>query len=355
MKKILFVVPFPQKIYPSERFRIELYENALRQNNFEFQTVFFWDNYARNILYNEGRVFQKMMGVFKGFLRRIKTLFIVGQYDYVFILREASPIGPPIFEWFYARVFRKKMIYDFDDAIWIPQISASNSWVKSAKAFWKVKRNCQWAHKVSVGNSFLYSYAIQYNHNVLINPTCVDTVNKHNIIKEQHTDKIVIGWTGSFSTLHYLNEVIYVLEELEKHHDFEFLVIADQNPNLPLKSFRFKEWSEQTEVEDLINCNIGIMPLYNNEFTKGKCGFKIIQFLSLGIPVVASPIGVNAQIVDENVNGFLCQSKHEWIQALEKLLSDAELRKTMGINGRKKIEDNYSEASNRANFLSLFE
>ena len=355
MKKILFVVPFPKNIYPSERFRIEVYENILKEKGFEYISTFFWDYYARSILYKKGKIGQKITSLIKGFFRRIKSLAIINQYDYIFILREAAPVGPPFFEWVYARLFRKKIIYDFDDAIWIPQVSDNNSWGKFAKAFWKIKTNCQWAYKISVGNSYLYNYAIQYNQNVVISPTCVDIVNRHNRIKEQHTEKIVIGWTGSFSTLHYLNDIIPVLQELETKHSFELIVIADQNPNLPLKGFRFIEWKLVTEIEDLLKINIGIMPLDNNEISKGKSGFKLIQFLALGIPVAASPIGINTQIVDEGINGFLCQTQQEWVDALEKLLCDATLRQQMGIRGRKKIDENYSVAANKNNFLSLFE
>jgi glycosyltransferase involved in cell wall biosynthesis len=355
MKKILFVVPFPKKIYPSERFRIEVYEKELQEKGFEYDTIFFWDYYARSILYKKGLVAHKIAAVIKGFFRRLKSLTIIHRYDYIFILREAAPIGPPVFEWIYTHIFKKKIIYDFDDAIWIPQISDTNSWARFAKAFWKVKRNCRWAYKVSVGNSYLHNYAIQYNQNVIINPTCVDTVNRHNIIKEQHAEKVVIGWTGSFSTLHYLDEIVPALKELEKKYEFEFLVIADQNPNLPLKGFKFIEWKLVSEIEDLLTINIGIMPLDNDEFSKGKNGFKLIQFLSLGIPVAASPIGVNVQIVDEGVNGFLCQTQQEWVNALQKLLSDEILRRQMGLNGRKKIEENYSVVANKGRFLSMFE
>ncbi|UAY52241.1 glycosyltransferase [Ferruginibacter albus] len=354
MKKILFVVPFPKKIYPSERFRVEIYEQVLKDAGFEYDTVFFWDYYARSILYKKGRIFQKAIGVLKGFIRRFQSLFIVSKYDYVFVLREAAPVGPPVFEWIYSKILRKKLIYDFDDAIWIPQISTNNSWAKFTKAFWKVKKNCRRAYKVSVGNDYLYNYAIQYNPSVIINPTCVDTINKHNVIKDQATEKVVIGWTGSFSTLHYLNEIVPVLQQLEQHHDFEFIVIADQNPHLPLKSFRFIEWKEATEIADLMQFNIGVMPLSNDEVSKGKSGFKLIQFMSLGIPVVASPIGVNQQIVDENINGFLCKTESEWINAFEKLICDEQLRQQMGNDGRKKIEKRYSVVANKENFLSLF-
>jgi glycosyltransferase involved in cell wall biosynthesis len=355
MKKILFVVPFPKNIYPSERFRIALYEPDLAEKGYGFSTTYFWSNYARSILYQRGRFLQKTACLLSGFGRRCAMLLTLGRYDFVFILREAAPIGPPVFEWLIARVFRKKIIYDMDDAVWIPQTAGNNAWVKSAKAFWKIKWICKWAWKVSAGNEYLQAFARNYNPRVLHTPTCVDTDNMHNRIKNQHGDKLIIGWTGSFSTLDYLADIIPALQTLEKKYSFEFLVIADQDPGLPLKSFRFIPWNEETEIEDLLLCNIGIMPLADDEYAKGKCGFKIIQFLSLGIPVAAAPVGVNSKIIEEYECGYLCRNTAEWTRALEELLLDADKRAEMGRKGRQRMVERYSRKSNAARFLSLFE
>lgn len=357
MPDILFVVSFPPKMHSSARFRIELYETSLAEKNITYDTEYFWNSDMYITLYKPGNTFIKIKWLLLGFVKRLWLLTKVRSYSYIFVLREATPIGPPVFEWICTHILKKKLIYDFDDAIWIEQASKSNAIVKFVKAVWKVKHICKWAYKVSVGNRYLYDYASVYNKHVVLNPTCVDTERKHNTLKDQsiRTDNIVIGWTGSFSTLEFLDEIVAVLQELEKKYHFSFLVIADQDPALPLKNYIFKKWEEDTEIEDLLQCNIGLMPLIDSEFTKGKCGFKIIQFLSLGIPVVASPIGVNAQIIDEKVDGFLCQSKAEWFDALEKLLTDTELRTSMGKAGRQKIEEKYSERSNRNNFLSLFQ
>jgi glycosyltransferase involved in cell wall biosynthesis len=356
MPKILFVVSFPKRLNSSARFRIELYEKMMEENKFNTCTEYFWSARMYFILYEKGNVLFKVWGLIIGFLKRLLLLTRVSKYDYVFILREATPVGIPFFEWFCAKILQKKIIYDFDDAIWISQASKNNSIVKVVKAAWKVKFICKWAYKVSVGNSYLYNYASNYSNNCILNPTCVDTERTHNMIKDQDTaaKKLVIGWTGSFSTLIHLNYVVEALQELEKKYDFVFLVIADKNPHLPLKNFIFKQWKEDSEIEDLMESNIGIMPLYDTEYTKGKCGFKLIQFMALGIPVVASPIGVNTQIVDVGINGFLCQTKQEWIHDLEKLILDNQLRKEMGSNGRKKIIQQYSASSNKNNFLSLF-
>jgi glycosyltransferase involved in cell wall biosynthesis len=356
MQKILFVVAFPKKLNSSARFRIELYEKLLKEHQFEFDTAYFWNEAMYGILYEKGNFLLKLKGLIIGFLKRLVLLAKIKKYDYIFILREATPIGPPFFEWICVKVFNKKVIYDFDDAIWVWQASKNNSIAKIVKASWKVKFICKWAYKVSTGNQYLYDYAARYSKIVVLNPTCVDTEEMHNTIKDQNTadKRLVIGWTGSFSTLIYLYDILGALQELEKKYEFDFLVIADQNPNLPLKNFIYIKWNEASEITDLLKCNIGVMPLNDTEYAKGKCGFKLIQYMSLGIAVVASPVGVNEIIVDEAINGFLCKSKKEWIESLEKLILDVELRKQMGSEGRKKIEQFYSVKSNTSNFLSLF-
>lgn len=355
MKKILFIVQAPNGISPSQRFRLELYERTLKENNIDFHIQSFIDKSTREIVYKKGHVFQKVLGVIKGFLRRFAGLIKIPGYDFIVVYREAAPIGPPVFEWIYTKIFHKKMIFDFDDSIWVPVVSDNNKLIRFLKCSWKTKYICKWSYKISVGNMYLYEFAKRYNNNVILNPTCVDTVYYHNVIHSNNIDNVTIGWTGSFSTLVYLNQVIEVLQELEKKYSFDFIVIADNNPHLPLKGFKFLKWNKQTEIEDLLKIDIGIMPLPDSEFERGKCGFKIIQFFALGIPAAASPVGVNTEIIEETVNGFLCLTKEQWYTALEKLLSDKYLRIKMGTEGRKKVEKNYSVKSNADNFLSLFQ
>ena len=356
MPRILFVVSFPKKIHSSARFRVELYEIVLQENHYEYDFSSFWGNDMFQILYGKGNSFFKIIGLLAGFCRRIILLTKVSGYDYIFILREATPIGPPFFEWICAKVFNKKIIYDFDDAIWLPLKTDRNKIAKLFKSYWKVSWICKWAYKVSVGNQYLYDYASRYNKHVVMNPTCVDTEFVHCQIKKalSNANKIIIGWTGTFSTLPHLKILLEVLMDIEKEYDFEFLVIADRDPKLPLKGYRFKKWEEQTEIEDLLKIDIGVMPLPDSEFVKGKCGFKLIQYMALGIPVLASPVGVNTSIVDENVNGFLCNTEAEWRNALERLLLDGYLRAALGKNGREKIEKHFSVQSNKENFLLLF-
>ncbi|PZF72030.1 glycosyltransferase family 4 protein [Taibaiella soli] len=353
-KKIAFVVQLPKHVSPGQRFRFEQYEKLLSDNNFEVVTCSFLDEKTYRILYKNGFLFKKIWGVVKGFISRVGFLLTAHKYDFIFLQREVAPIGPPIFEWFLAKILKKKIVYDFDDAIWIANTSASNRLARYVKCFWKIRYISKWSYKISAGNEYLANWASQYNRNVTITPTCVDIVGRYNEIKDQNSKPITIGWTGSHSTLKYLDLVADILKELEEKYPIVFTVICDKPASLPLQSMHFIKWQEESEIDDLLTFNIGIMPLQNDEWSEGKCGFKLIQYLSLGIPAAASPVGINKQIIDNGKNGYLCSSKDEWKAALQKLIEDEMLRTSMGKEGRQKIEDNYSVQSNSKNFLSLF-
>ncbi|MDZ4793549.1 MAG: glycosyltransferase, partial [Bacteroidota bacterium] len=281
-------------------------------------------------------------------------LFKIKKYSYVFLQREAAPLGPPIFEWLYIKLCGKKLIYDFDDAIWLENASQHNSLSYILRNPGKVKYICKLAYRVSCGNEYLCSYAKQFNSNVVYNPTCVDTEKRHNIISTHNVSKITIGWTGTFSTLKYLDIVIPSLKKLQEKYDFNIKIICNQQPLFEMKNLSYVEWTEQNEVAELASCQIGLMPLTIDEWSEGKCGFKLIQYLSLGIPAVSSPVGVNKKIIEQGKNGFLCTNDAEWYNAIEKLILDSELRQKMGEEGRKKIVNEYSLLSNKENFLGLF-
>lgn len=352
--RILFLAPYPAFESPSQRYRFEHYLPYLKEKGIDYVYKPFLSKSAWAVFFKPGNTFRKGMGVLAGYGRRFLQLFTLFRYDYIFIHREAAPIGPPVFEWMMAKLFGKKIIYDFDDAIWIPATSSYNKAASKLKNFGKVAKICKWSYKVSVGNAYLGAYASQFNKNVVLVPTVVNTEEVHNQLQNQQTTTPAVGWTGTFSTLQYLDLILPVLQELQQQYDFIFYVIADKDPALPLKNYRFIKWSKATEAKDLLNFHIGLMPLYDNEIAKGKCGFKAIQYMSLGIPAVVSPVGVNSQIVDEGLNGFLSAAPQQWKQHLEILLKDATLRAAMGTAARKKIEDHYSVTATKDLFVSLF-
>ncbi len=416
--KILILCPYPNGFAPSQRFRFEQYFSFLKNNNIEINQQGFLDKKTWLILYKSGNQFGKIKGILTGFLNRLILLFSVFKYDFVLIHREATPLGPPILEWFISKVFQKKIIYDFDDAIWLPNTSQENKIVAALKCHSKVKWICKWSYKVSCGNNYLADFARQYNTNVEVVPTTIDTKyhrkknkiesrksktgGKHeenqesrvknpndrvqsteigDFSKAQSTNpqqaddifdipkssisnlntqysilntRLIIGWTGTHSTEKYLNHLVPVLQELEKTNSFIFRVISNHNPQLPLKSFEYQPWNKATEIEDLSQFDIGVMPLEDNEWAKGKCGFKGLQYMALGIPTVMSPVGVNVEIIESNQNGFLAASPKEWKVVLSQLMEDSLLRIRIGKGGETTIRQIYSVEANEHVYLSLF-
>ena len=185
-------------------------------------------------------------------------------------------------------------------------------------------------------------------------PTVVDTQKTHNRIQDQNTETPSVGWTGTFSNLKYLEIVLPAIYALQNKYKFSFYVIADVDPKLNLKNYKFIKWSKETEISDILRFHIGLMPLANDDISKGKCGFKAIQYMSLGIPAIASPVGVNCNIIDNGINGYLCQNVEDWTKAIEKLLGNWKLRKDMGQQARAKIEKFYSTESTVEQFIELF-
>ncbi|MES1222700.1 MAG: glycosyltransferase [Bacteroidota bacterium] len=353
-KKIYFVIPAPLNISPGQRFRFEHYLEFLEENGFEYTISSFYTPKGWKVLFVPDKMAKKIFLVLKGFGTRLKDMFCIRKYDFVFVFREMTPVGPPVFEYMVRFFFKKKIIYDFDDAIWVPASSEYNKIAFFVKWFSKIGSICKWSYRITPGNEYLGAFASAYNKNIVILPTVVDTQNVHNKIQDQSTTHPVIGWTGTFSTLKYLNIVLPVLQKMQQTIDFTFVVIAVKDPQLPLKNYKFIPWQRNTETEDLLSIHIGVMPLYDDEFSKGKCGFKAIQYMSLGIPAVVSPVGVNTKIVDDGINGFVCKDESEWEKRLTELLQNKSLRERLGVQAQKKIDLSYSVKSTLQTFLSVF-
>lgn len=353
MTRVIVLCPYPKGIAPSQRFRIEAFINKLEpKDGLQFMTKSFWTNAAFKLLYTKGNSGRKAFYLILGYLRRAIHLLQCISADFVLIHREAAPLGPAILEWKIAKLLGKKIIFDFDDAIWLPNTSWNNRLAEKFKWHSKFYSICANSYKIVAGNEYLKNEALKNNDNVSLIPTVVDTDIYKPIKNDNQT--ITIGWTGSHSTIKYLNFIIPILRELEKDIDFRFLVISDVKPEFELKSMEFRKWENLSEIEDLSEIDIGIMPLPDNNWTRGKCGFKLIQYLALGIPALAHSVPPNDKIILNGLNGFICQSKKEWKSKLLALIKSKDLRKEFGENGRQHIENNYSLNSQFENFKSLF-
>lgn len=340
----------------SQRFRFEQYLPALKNAGFEVDIKSFFTTDEWMKMRESRSVMPKIMTLLAASLRRIAIIPAVRKKDFVFIHREAFPVGPAIIEWVIGSLFRKRIIYDFDDAIWLTDNSRENIIIKALRWRTKIADICRVSYKVSCGNEYLAKYARQFCNQVSVVPTTIELT--HHVIEEKSADQVktTIGWTGSHSTIKYFIELTPVLQKIaQRHPSVEFMVIADQKPETDLSPLIFKRWSAETEIADLNLVDIGIMPLPDNKWTQGKCGFKALQYMALAIPTVAAPVGVNNDIIKNGVNGLLAKTTDEWLSQLEVLITDRELRSKLGIEGRKTIEKAYSVEANEARFLSLFQ
>ncbi|MGO0122935.1 glycosyltransferase family 4 protein [Desulfothermobacter acidiphilus] len=270
------------------------------------------------------------------------------KYDILYVEKELFPYLPAFFEG-YLRKLGVKIIADYDDAVFtlydpIPFLRHKIPCVMSTCA------------AVVVGNQYLADYAAKYNSRVYIIPTCVD-VKKYRVkpYYSMKEDVVVIGWIGSPATEHYLRLLEEPLKELSK--EFKILlkcIGVSEEFDLPGIRLRKVPWSEATEAEELTEIDVGVMPLTDDPFSRGKCGLKLLQYMVCGIPVVGSPVGGNKEIIRESENGFLASTGREWVEKLRILISSEELRARMGREGRAVVEKAYSLDAGLEKLLKVF-
>lgn len=354
MIKVIILCPYPIGEAPSQRFRVEQYLSWLGTQHIHTTSYPFLSSRAWKIFYQSNKPLSKSFQILLGFIRRFMLLARLIYVDFVFIHREATPVGPPIIEWLIAKVLRKRIIYDFDDAIWLPNYSKQHRFIHRLKAYWKVKFIIRWAFRVSVGNDYLAKYASMYNQRVVVIPTTIDMdyhALPHSINRQKNP---IIGWTGTHTTVEYLKPIVPALEQLAAIHAFEFVVISNEPPNFSIPKLRFVRWNKYTEIEDLSQFSMGIMPLEDTEWAKGKCGFKALQYMALGIPTIADNVGVNSSIITHGLDGFIATNREDWFEYMNSLLSEPSLGKILGANAQTCIRNRFSVQANKEKYSALF-
>lgn len=211
------------------------------------------------------------------------------------------------------------------------------------KCFGKAATICRLSAQVIVGNRYLAGYARRHNENVTVVPSTIDT----GIYAPRHDGRddgrvVSIGWTGSHSTVQHLDTLRGALTRLKQHCEFRLRVIGAPSYRLDGVETIAQPWCAESEVRDLHNFDIGIMPLPDDNWNRGKCGMKLLQYMGAGVPAVGSPVGMNAEIIRDGVNGFLASTEEEWVEKLSALVRDHRLRRSLGEVGRQTVEERYS-------------
>lgn len=351
--RILALVPGIFDTSPGQRFRIEQWEALLGESGVEIVYAPFECEALHSVISSRGNIGNKLWLTAKGFIRRVGVLLRAGEYDAIYVFREAALLGPAVFE-YWIGLSGAPMVFDFDDAVFVPYVSPSNGYLSRLKFPGKTRAICRLSSHVMAGNSYLAEYARRVNSNVTIIPTTIDTDKYRPENARPESSAPVIGWSGSFSTVQHLDTLRSALRRLAERERFRLRVIGAAGYRLDGVEVEAMPWRSQTEVEDLSAIDIGVMPLPDDEWSRGKCGLKALQYMALGVPTICSPVGVNSEIIQDGVNGLLAATEDEWVEKLTMLLRSAELRKRLGTAGRQTVEVGYSARSQVPRVLEVF-
>jgi glycosyltransferase involved in cell wall biosynthesis len=350
---VLAVATYPV-LAAATRFRIAQYVPLLAEHGIDVDLRPFLSDRAFKGLYRREQVLQTSAAIARGVGRRLKDAVRLGSYDLLFVQREAALIGPALFEWLAHRSM--PMVLDLDDSTYVERPSdVYGALAHFLKFHGKTKRMIGWADHVVCGNPTIARYVSERQTAASILPTIVDvgvfTPRPH----AKANEPLVIGWIGTHSTYVYLQQLMPVFRRLAETTPFRLKVIgAGRNETVDGVDVEFIPWTLEREVADLQSFDLAVYPIIADEWAEGKSGFKAIQYLSCGVPYVATPVGVVREIGLRDVTHFEARTSEEWLEALRRLANDASLRARLGAAGRAYAVEHYSTQRSASALASIF-
>ncbi|HEX3747295.1 MAG TPA: glycosyltransferase family 4 protein [Bryobacteraceae bacterium] len=295
------------------------------------------DSYLARLYAGDGT---DRFAVAAGYAKRMSALLRVGRFDAVWLEREALPFAPGWFDTLLLRARGIPYVVDYDDAVF-HDYDRHRSRAVRALLGGKIDRVMRDAETVIVGNEYIRQRAVQAGaRKVKLLPTVVDLSRYR--LKDEPSPTFTVGWIGTPITAKFLSIVRGALRQVCADGRGRFLATGAGSLQMPDVPLEVAPWTEQQEAESIRACDVGIMPLFDGEQERGKCGYKLIQYMACGLPVVASPVGMNAHLVVHGENGYLASNEKEWVDALSRLRNDPALRQRMGAAGRRLVEAEYS-------------
>ena len=339
--------------YPVEaacaRFRMEQFVGPLAERGITLTTRPFLDSKLFAQLYRREALARTAIGLFKPALLRLRDVATAARVDAVMIQREAMVFGPPLIEWLVSRVFKRPMVLDLDDATYVSYTSPTyGSFGKTLKWFSKTDDIIRWSTIVTCGNRAIAEYVSSKGTTARVIPTVVDTEVFRPVMRRAESEPLVLGWIGTHSTFPYLESIFPMLEKLAKAYRFRLRVIGSGRDEINIAGVEVENraWKLEREVEDFQSIDIGLYPidaaLYSGKWAAGKSGFKAVQYMAVGVPYVATPVGASAEIGEPDKTHFFARTHDEWYAALETLMVDSERRRQMAAMGRRHVIQNYS-------------
>jgi glycosyltransferase involved in cell wall biosynthesis len=339
--KVAALVPYHSGFCAGQRFRIELWARHLSDRGIEVEYFPFASSQLTGTLYSRGHSFVKGSLMLRCFLDQLYRVLSASRPDIVYIYREAALIGPALIERLSKR-WKTPIIYDIDEPIFVPYVSPRNGRLNLLKCFSKTHGLFKMSDHVLAVNKAIAEYAERFTKQVSIVPMAVDTDRYRPAGESNKSATAKIGWVGTLTNQPNLEIVAEPVAKLQQALGTELRVIADESMKLPGVEVEFIPWNYDQEVRLLQECQIGVVPVKASSWSQWKFFFKLIQYMSLGMPVVATPTGSNLDIIEHGVNGFLADTPDEWYRHLLTLINNPELRKSMGVAARKKVEAQFS-------------
>lgn len=339
--KVLAFASYPVQA-AATRYRLHQFVGPLSDRGIAVTIRPFIDSKLFESLYDRRALPGTAVGLVKAGLFRLSDVFAARKADVILIQREAMIYGPPVIEWLSTRLGGPPMVLDLDDATYVPYTSPTyGSLGKVFKWFSKTDDLIRWAQIVTCGNRAIAEYVSSKGTKARLLPTVVDTeVFRPLPKKDRGTSKLVLGWVGTHSTFPYLESIFPVLQELARNYRFQLKIVGSGRKEISIPGVDVEnlEWKLDREVRDFQSFDIGLYPivtqLYADAWAAGKSGFKAIQYMAVGIPYVATPIGAIAEIGEVGTTHFCASTNDEWRNALTMLMTDLGRCEMMGAAGR---------------------
>jgi glycosyltransferase involved in cell wall biosynthesis len=354
--EVLALIPNQYGHAPGQRSSIELWESVLAPVGINIHYAPFETERLHEVLYRPGHYATKVGEMVRAYIDRIRLLGDLRRFDAVFVYREAALLGPAFLEKMVARR-GLPIIYQLDDPLFIPYTSPSNGYLSYLKFFGKISEICRLSKVVMVNSTQIREYVSQYNQNIWQVPSVVDTTQYEfrPDLLEVKPEEVCIGWSGSPTTIGNIRVIAGALRQLAERVKHRVHLIGGTEFDLPGVPYVAQKWSAETEVADLRKMQVGMVPLPVNEWNKRKFYMKTAQYMALGIPTVATPLGSNPEVVEHGVTGFLADSEEEWIKYLSLLINDHELRLQMAQAAATAAQKKYSLEGNTGKIIGAFQ
>ena len=354
MKKILVICPYPRGVAAGQRLKYEQYFDHWRENGYDITISSFMDFSMWEIVYTPGNYIAKIFGTLRGHLRRMRDIFRISQYDIVYVFMWVTPLGTSFFERL-VRTLSKRLIYDIEDIVLKRKSNEINPLIKILKSTGKAKYLIKTADHVITSSPFLNDYCLGINKRKACTyiSSSVDTDRFLPMNPYSNDRKVTIGWTGTFSSKEYLDLLRNVFLDLNKRCDFRLRIIGNFQYELRGVDLEVIQWTKEKEIEDLQVIDIGVYPLAQDGWVLGKSGLKAIQYMALGLPTVATNVGTTPRIIQQHENGWVVKTDEEWVDALEALVKDADLRRKIGEAARATVLEKYSTHAIKSTYLSI--